>query len=74
MVLATTVNKVGEHPMYDGAPAAGFNATTTIKRSDYGINAYAPAVSDELQVRITAEAIEADAYAKTAAKAAAKQQ
>tara|TARA_R110001606_G_scaffold83958_2_gene191240 strand:+ start:77814 stop:78482 length:669 start_codon:yes stop_codon:yes gene_type:complete len=64
VVLATTVNKVGEHPMYDGAPAAGFNATTTIKRSDYGMKAYVPAVSDELQVRITAEAIDADAYAK----------
>ncbi|MFP1683471.1 YceI family protein [Alloalcanivorax sp. C16-1] len=64
VVLDTTVNKVGEHPMYDGAPAAGFNATTTLKRSDFGMDAYVPAVSDELDVRITVEAVEADAFAK----------
>ncbi|MBM7334952.1 MAG: YceI family protein [Alcanivorax sp.] len=64
VVLDTTVNKVGKHPMYDGAPAAGFNATTTLKRSDFGMDAYVPAVSDELDVRITVEAVEADAFAK----------
>lgn len=65
VILATTVNKVGEHPMYDSAPlAAGFNATTTVKRSDFGMGAYAPAVSDELDVRITVEAVEAEAFAK----------
>lgn len=65
VVLATTVNKVGEHPMYDSAPAAaGFNATTTLKRSDFGIDAFVPAVSDELDVRITVEAVEAEAFAK----------
>ncbi|GAA5136059.1 YceI family protein [Alloalcanivorax gelatiniphagus] len=64
VVLDTTVNKVGNHPMYDGAPAAGFNATTTLKRSDFGMDAYVPAVSDELDVRITVEAVEADAFAK----------
>lgn len=63
-VLHATVNKVGAHPMYDGAKAAGFNATTTIKRSDYGMDAYVPVVSDQLQVRITAEAIESKAFAK----------
>ena len=30
--------------------AAGFDATTTIKRSDFGVGAYAPAVSDEVRV------------------------
>jgi len=64
VVLDTTVNKVGKHPMYDGAAAAGFNATTTLKRSDFGMDAYVPAVSDELDVRITVEAVEADAFAK----------
>lgn len=67
VVLDTTVNKVGEHPMYGNAFAAGFNATTTIKRSDYGMDAYVPAVSDELRVRITTEAIDAEAYAKAMA-------
>jgi polyisoprenoid-binding protein YceI len=37
-------------------PAAGFDATTTIKRSDFGVGAYAPAVSDEVKISITMEA------------------
>jgi polyisoprenoid-binding protein YceI len=37
-------------------PAAGFDATTTIKRSDFGVGAYAPNVSDEVNIRITTEA------------------
>ncbi|ODA68708.1 hypothetical protein A7A08_00540 [Methyloligella halotolerans] len=64
VVLNSELNKKGPHPMYDGAPAAGFNATTTLKRSDFGMDAYVPNVSDEMEVRITAEAIAADAYAK----------
>jgi len=38
------------------AQAAGFDATTTIKRSDFGVGAYAPNVSDEVNIRITTEA------------------
>ena len=63
VVLDVTVNKVGEHPMLK-APAAGFDATTTIKRSDWGIAKYAPMVSDDIRIRITTEAIEAKAYAE----------
>ena len=37
-------------------PAAGFDATTTLKRSDFGVGAYAPNVSDEVKIRITTEA------------------
>lgn len=62
VVLDGKVNKVGEHPFLGNAPAAGFNATTTIKRSDFGVGQYAPAVSDELAVRVTVEAIEANAF------------
>lgn len=54
-VLAVTINKVGEHPM-SKHPTAGFDATTTLKRSDFGIDAYVPNVSDEITVRITTEA------------------
>lgn len=55
VVLAATINKVADHPM-SGQPTAGFDATTTIKRSDFGLGLYAPAVSDEVQIRITTEA------------------
>ena len=36
--------------------AVGFDAKTTIKRSDFGIDTYVPNVSDEVTLRITAEA------------------
>ena len=55
VVLDTTINKVGEQPMAK-RPAAGFDATTTIKRTDFGVGMYAPAVSDEVRIRITTEA------------------
>ena len=37
--------------------AAGFDATTTIKRTDFGVGLYAPNVSDEVVIRITTEAL-----------------
>lgn len=55
VLLAVTINKVGEHPMAK-VPAAGFDATTTLKRSDFGVGAYVPVVGDELAIRITLEA------------------
>ncbi len=64
VVLDVAINKVGEHPMRK-AGAAGFDATATIKRSDFGIGKYAPMVSDDIHLRITTEAIEAKAYAES---------
>ncbi|MBA3487860.1 MAG: polyisoprenoid-binding protein [Lysobacter sp.] len=55
-VLDVKINRIGEQPMAKRA-AAGFDATTTIKRSDFGIAKYAPNVSDEVQIRITTEAV-----------------
>ncbi|WP_266158198.1 YceI family protein [Dyella silvatica] len=54
VVLDAKLNKVGEHPMMK-VQAIGFDATTTLKRSDFGIGAYVPNVSDEIKVRITTE-------------------
>ena len=56
VTLEVTVNGAGEHPMMK-QPAVGFDATGTIKRSDFGLGAYAPAVSDEVKLRITTEAL-----------------
>lgn len=64
VVLDVTVNHVGEHPMRKAA-AAGFDASTTIKRSDFGISKYVPNVSDEIKIHITTEAIDAKAYAES---------
>ncbi|MBB5865121.1 YceI family protein [Xanthomonas sp. 3058] len=60
VVLDVTINGGGEHPMKK-VPAAGFDATTTIKRSDFGVGQYAPNVSDEVKIRITTEALQAKA-------------
>lgn len=56
VTLAVTINKVGVQPMAN-REAAGFNATTTIKRSDFGVGKYAPNVSDDVKLTITTEAI-----------------
>lgn len=56
VVLDATLNGMGTHPMAKKA-AIGFNATTRFKRSDFGIAQYVPAVSDEITVNITTEAL-----------------
>lgn len=55
VVLAATLNSAEVHPMKK-LPAIGFDATATIKRSDFGVGAYVPKVSDELKIHITTEA------------------
>lgn len=54
VVLDATLNKVGVHPMTK-AQSIGFDATATIKRSDFGVGAYVPSVSDTVKIRITTE-------------------
>ena len=54
-VLDVRLNGAGEHPMRK-VPAIGFDATTSLKRSDFGVAAYVPNVSDEIAIRITTEA------------------
>ncbi|MEW6167015.1 MAG: YceI family protein [Pseudomonadota bacterium] len=44
-----------EHPMKK-VPHCGADAVTTIKRSDWGIDAYLPAVGDEVTLKIQVEA------------------
>jgi len=56
VVLDVAINKIGPHPMA-GRAAAGFDATTTIKRSDFGISNYVPNVSDEIRLWISTEAM-----------------
>jgi polyisoprenoid-binding protein YceI len=60
VVLDVVVNRIGPHPM-GGRAAAGFDATTTIKRSDFDISNYVPNVSDEIAISISTEAMIAQA-------------
>lgn len=50
-----TINKIGTHPMR-GVPAVGLDATTTVKRSDFGLSFLVPNVSDEVSIHATMEA------------------
>lgn len=59
VVLDAVLNQAGDHPMA-GKPWLGFNATTTLLRSDFGVEKFAPYVSDELTVMISIEAAKAE--------------
>ena len=62
VVLDTMLNGAGTHPMFN-APVVGFNATTKVKRSDFGLTESLGMVSDEIVIDITTEAVEAKALA-----------
>ncbi|UZD92418.1 YceI family protein [Cognatishimia activa] len=62
VVLDAKLNQVGDHPLA-GKPWAGFDATTTLVRSDFNLGQFAPFVSDEVPVMISIEAMKADGSA-----------
>jgi len=57
VTLAVMLNKAAISPI-TGNPTVGFSATTTIKRSDFGITTYVPALGDEVLLNIEAEAFQ----------------
>lgn len=55
VVLQARVNKIqAESPTR--VSRAGFDAETVLRRSDFGLDRYVPAITDEIVVRITLEA------------------
>lgn len=54
--LSVTAFNCGPHPMTK-KPVCGANATAVIKRSDFGLSAYVPAVGDEVKISIQVEAV-----------------
>lgn len=54
VVLDAKVNKLGQHPMLRRA-AAGFTATTKLKRSDFGMTQMLPMIGDDVEIRIEVE-------------------
>ena len=62
VTLDASLNKAGFNPMFK-ADVVGFDASTTIKRSDFGIKQGIPMVGDEVTIHITTEA-----HAEAAAK------
>ncbi|WP_101068924.1 YceI family protein [Roseovarius salinarum] len=57
VVLDAELNQHKPHPSKEGNPLwAGFDASTTLLRSDYDLGKFAPYVSDEVEVMISIEA------------------
>lgn len=59
VVLDTKLNADAEHPMAK-KPWLGFDATTEISRTEFGLGKFAPFVGDEVKVKISVEAVKAD--------------
>jgi polyisoprenoid-binding protein YceI len=60
VVLDATLNAVVDaypFPPFAGKKAAGFSATTTLLRSEFGLGLFAPFVGDEIELRISIEAM-----------------
>ena len=58
VALEVTINRIGRNS-YSLKHIAGFSATATLRRSEFGLRRMLPAVGDELSVRIELEAIRA---------------
>lgn len=56
VALDVTVNAVKRHPMPPFRRTAGFSATTTLSRGDFGIDAWKSMIGDSVELRIEAEA------------------
>lgn len=58
VTLAATLNQASPYPFGEkqGTPTIGVSATATILRSDFNVGAFAPAVSDEVELLISIEA------------------
>ena len=67
VVLDVILNKTGER---NGRAAIGFDATGTVKRSDFGVDLFVPNIGDEVKLTITTEAMvpKPEAEAKAGAK------
>lgn len=59
VVLDAVLNKMGAHPMAK-TDWAGFSATTTLVRSEFGLGKFAPYVGDEVSINLSIEAMKAE--------------
>ena len=71
VTLDVTVVKIGTNPR-SGLPTIGFDAMTTLKRSDFGLGKYIPQVGDAIQMHLTIQGAEAKSYADYLKAEAAK--
>lgn len=69
VTLAVTILKIGVNGRTH-SPTVGFDATTSIKRSDFGLGKYVPEVGDDVDIQIVCQAAESAAYTEYLRKAA----
>lgn len=55
--LDVTLNALKRHPMPPFRRTAGFSATATISRAEFGIDAWKSVIGDRVELRIEAEAV-----------------
>lgn len=68
LVLTVTMNGAMEHPSLE-MPVVGFSATGSLKRSDFDLDRFIPAIADQVEIRIEVEFL----YGSNAGSAAAAQ-
>jgi len=64
VTLAVTIVRIGANPR-SNLPTVGFDATTTLKRSDFGLGKFVPQVSDAIPMHVIAQAVDAKALAES---------
>lgn len=57
--LAVTFNALKRHPLPPFRRTAGFSATASLSRAEFGIDAWPSAIGDRVELRIEAEAVRA---------------
>ncbi len=57
LCMEVTLNAIKRHPLPPFRRTAGFSATATLSRADYGIDAWQSVIGDQVELRIEAEAV-----------------
>ena len=70
--LDVVFNALKRHPLPPFRRTAGFSATTTISRADFGIDAWPSLIGDEVELRLEVEAVRARQPGGSAAEDPAK--
>ncbi|WP_282278276.1 YceI family protein [Stenotrophomonas sp. PS02297] len=60
IALDVRLNALKRHPLPPFRRTAGFSATATLQRSDFGIDAWRSVIGDQVELRIEAEAVRDD--------------
>ena len=59
LCMDVTLNALKRHPLPPFRRTAGFSATATLSRADFGIDAWKNVIGDSVELRIEAEAVRA---------------